>query len=149
MKKAIISVLVLVLVTAGAFAVYFGAHKSNDKISKQDASAIVDIDENDFETVSLSLNEDEHQRLIAAKKSEIDFGNSDLVKDIYDKILEINKNNDYDYYISYPETAVNAMNYMLYFIEREKIVCSDLKPSEASIKKFVEEIYRRIDYPEL
>ena len=107
------------------------------------------FDENDFETVSYSLNEDEHQRLIAAKESGIDFGNSDLVKDIYDKILEINKNNDYDYYISHPETAVNAMNYMLYFIEREKIVCSDLKPSEASIKKFVEEIYRRIDYPEL
>ena len=107
------------------------------------------FDENDFETVSYSLNEDEHQRLIAAKESGIDFGDSDLVKDIYDKILEINKNNDYDYYISYPETAVNAMNYMLYFIEREKIVCSDLKPSEASIKKFVEEIYRRIDYPEL
>ena len=107
------------------------------------------FDENDFETVSLSLNEDEHQRLIAAKESGIDFGDSDLVKDIYDKILEINKNNDYDYYISYPETAVNAMNYMLYFIEREKKVCSDLEPSEASIKKFVEEIYRRIDYPEL
>ena len=107
------------------------------------------FDENDFETVSYSLNEDEHQRLIAAKESGIDFGNSDLVKDIYDKILEINKNNDYDYYISYPETAVNAMNYMLYFIEREKIVCSDFEPSEASIKKFVEEIYRIIDYPEL
>ena len=107
------------------------------------------FDENDFETVSYSLNEDEHQRLIAAKESGIDFGNSDLVKDIYDKILEINKNNDYDYYISYPETAVKAMNYMLYFIEREKIVCSDFEPSEASIKKFVEEIYRIIDYPEL
>ena len=107
------------------------------------------FDENDFETVSYSLNEDEHQRLIAAKESGIDFGNSDLVKDIYDKILEINKNNDYDYYISHPETAVNAMNYMLYFIEREKIVCSDFEPSEASIKKFVEEIYRIIDYPEL
>ena len=107
------------------------------------------FDENDFETVSYSLNEDEHQRLIAAKESGIDFGNSDLVKDIYDKILEINKNNDYDYYISYPETAVNAMNYMLYFIEREKIVCSDFEPSEDSIKKFVEEIYRIIDYPEL
>ena len=52
MKKAIISVLVLVLVTAGAFAVYFGVHKSNDKISKQDASAIVDIDENDFEIIN-------------------------------------------------------------------------------------------------
>ena len=107
------------------------------------------FDENDFETVSYSLNEDEHQRLIAAKESGIDFGDSDLVKDIYDKILEINKNNDYDYYISYPETAVNAMNYMLYFIEREKKVCSDLEPREASIKKFVEEIYRIIDYPEL
>ena len=52
MKKAIISVLVLVLVTAGAFAVYFGVNKSNDKISKQDASAIVDIDENDFEIIN-------------------------------------------------------------------------------------------------
>lgn len=52
MKKAIISVLVLALVTVGAFAVYFGVNKSNDKISKQDASAIVDIDENDFEIIN-------------------------------------------------------------------------------------------------
>ncbi|MDD6042622.1 MAG: hypothetical protein PUB87_02570 [Eubacteriaceae bacterium] len=107
------------------------------------------FDENGFETVSLSLNEDEYQRLTTAKESGIDFGDADIAKDIYDKILEINKNNDYDYYVSHPETVANAMNYMLYFIERERIVCSDFEPSEASIKKFVEEIYRKIDYPEL
>ena len=107
------------------------------------------FDENGFETVSYSLSEDEHQRLIAAKESGIDFGDSDLVKDIYDKILEINKNNDYDYYISYPETAANAMNYIKYLIGRKEMQWSVSEVNEAAIKQFVEEIFRKVDYPEL
>ena len=107
------------------------------------------FDENNFETVSLSLKKDEQQRLVDAKNSGIAFGDADSVKDIYDKVLEMSKNEDYNFFISHRQRAVNEMNYIKYLIGRKEMQWSVSEVNEAAIKQFVEEIFRKVDYPEL
>lgn len=65
------------------------------------------FDENSFETVSLSLKKDEHQRLVDAKNSGIAFGDADSVKDIYDKVLEMSKNEDCNFFYITPPKSSN------------------------------------------
>lgn len=106
------------------------------------------FDEGCFETVKLPLNEDEYERLISAANSGIPFSEAESVKDIYDRVIEISKKDDFEFFESHRDVAINEINFNRYIFGGEVITCSPEDFGDNSVKIFVEEIYRVANYPD-